>query len=99
MVNLYPFNETVASGAVIDDCIEQIDIGGPAMIRASAKNFANVAVVVSPASYESVVKAIRDGGTSVQARAILSAQAFSHTATYDIAVATWMSTVVLTRRQ
>ncbi len=94
VVNLYPFNETVASGAVIDDCIEQIDIGGPAMIRASAKNFANVAVVVSPASYESVVKAIRDGGTSVQARAILSAQAFSHTATYDIAVATWMSTVV-----
>jgi len=77
VVNLYPFNETVASGAVIDDCIEQIDIGGPAMIRASAKNFANVAVVVSPASYESVVKAIRDGGTSVQARALLSAQAFS----------------------
>lgn len=94
VVNLYPFNETVASGAKIDDCVEQIDIGGPAMIRASAKNYANVAVVVSPINYQEVLTAIDAGGTTLVQRAALSAQAFAHTATYDIAVATWMSDVV-----
>jgi phosphoribosylaminoimidazolecarboxamide formyltransferase/IMP cyclohydrolase len=94
VVNLYPFNETVASGAKIDDCVEQIDIGGPAMIRASAKNYANVAVVVSPADYPEVLAALEAGGTTLVQRALLSARAFSHTATYDIAVATWMSNVV-----
>lgn len=94
VVNLYPFNETVASGAKIDDCVEQIDIGGPAMIRASAKNYANVAVVVSPINYQEVLTAIDAGGTTLVQRAALSAQAFAHTATYDIAVATWMSNVV-----
>ncbi len=94
VVNLYPFNVTVASGAKIDDCVEQIDIGGPAMIRASAKNYANVAVVVSPNSYHEVLTAMNVGGTTIEQRALLSAQAFAHTATYDIAVATWMSTVV-----
>ena len=93
VVNLYPFTETVASGATNDECVEQIDIGGPAMIRASAKNYANVAVVVSPNSYSEVLTAIAEGGTTLAQRALLSAQAFSHTATYDIAVATWMSTV------
>ncbi len=94
VVNLYPFNETVASGAKIDDCVEQIDIGGPAMIRASAKNYANVAIVVSPNSYAEVLAALEAGGTTLVQRALLSAQAFAHTATYDIAVATWMSNVV-----
>jgi phosphoribosylaminoimidazolecarboxamide formyltransferase/IMP cyclohydrolase len=94
VVNLYPFNETVASGAEIDDCVEQIDIGGPAMIRASAKNYANVAVVVSPSSYPEVHAAVGAGGTTLEQRALLSAHAFSHTATYDIAVATWMSAAV-----
>ena len=94
VVNLYPFNETVASGAKIDDCVEQIDIGGPAMIRASAKNYANVAVVVSPNSYQEVHMALNAGGTTIEQRALLSAHAFSHSATYDIAVATWMSNVV-----
>ncbi len=94
VVNLYPFNETVASGAKIDDCVEQIDIGGPAMIRASAKNYANVAIVVSPSRYQEVLTAIGAGGTTLEQRALLSAQAFSYTATYDIAVATWMSNVV-----
>ena len=93
VVNLYPFNETVASGAKIDECVEQIDIGGPAMIRASAKNYANVAVVVSPSNYQEVLTAIESGGTTLEQRVLLSAQAFAHTATYDIAVATWMSTV------
>ncbi|MSX64642.1 MAG: bifunctional phosphoribosylaminoimidazolecarboxamide formyltransferase/IMP cyclohydrolase, partial [Actinobacteria bacterium] len=62
VVNLYPFNETVASGARVDECVEQIDIGGPAMVRASAKNYANVAVVVSPAKYQDVLDAIAGGG-------------------------------------
>jgi phosphoribosylaminoimidazolecarboxamide formyltransferase/IMP cyclohydrolase len=95
VVNLYPFNETVASGAKADDCVEQIDIGGPAMIRASAKNYANVAVVVSPSSYQEVLTAIGAGGTTLAQRAAMSAQAFAHTATYDIAVATWMSSVLV----
>lgn len=94
VVNLYPFNETVASGAGIDACVEQIDIGGPAMIRASAKNFASVAVVVSPDSYPRIVQALTEGGTDYQMRATLAAEAFTHTATYDIAVGTWMTTVV-----
>lgn len=94
VVNLYPFNETVASGAKIDDCVEQIDIGGPAMIRASAKNYANVAVVVSPNSYAQILAALEAGGTTLDQRALFSAHAFAHTATYDIAVATWMSNVV-----
>ena len=94
VVNLYPFNETVAGGANIDDCVEQIDIGGPAMIRASAKNYANVAVVVSPEAYPEVITAIAAGGTTLEQRGLFSAHAFSHTATYDIAVATWMTSVV-----
>lgn len=94
VVNLYPFNETVASGAGVDACVEQIDIGGPAMIRASAKNFASVAVVVSPDSYPQIVQALSEGGTDYQMRANLAAEAFTHTATYDIAVGTWMTTVV-----
>ncbi len=94
VVNLYPFNETVASGAGVDACVEQIDIGGPAMIRASAKNFASVAVVVSPDSYPRIVQALSEGGTDYQMRANLAAEAFTHTATYDIAVGTWMTTVV-----
>ena len=94
VVNLYPFRETVASGASIDECIEQIDIGGPAMIRASAKNHAGVAVVVQPAGYPAVLAALRAGGFTAAERAALAAGAFAHTASYDVAVATWMQTVV-----
>ena len=95
VVNLYPFTETVASGASVDECVEQIDIGGPAMVRASAKNYANVAVVVSPARYEDLLSAVTSGGFTLAQRAELSAEAFSHTATYDIAVATWMAAEVV----
>ena len=91
VVNLYPFVETVASGAQGDDVVEQIDIGGPAMVRASAKNYANVAIVVSPESYGSVIEAIRAGGTSLAQRRELAARAFAHTAEYDRAVATWFA--------
>lgn len=91
IVNLYPFTETVASGATPDECIEQIDIGGPAMVRASAKNFANVAVVVSPSRYAAVLDAVTAGGFTNSQRATLAADAFAHTASYDVAVATWMA--------
>lgn len=95
IVNLYPFTETVASGAAVDECVEQIDIGGPAMVRASAKNYANVAVVVSPARYPEALQSVRDGGFTLGQRAVLAADAFSHTASYDTAVAGWMSREVV----
>src|SRR5690606_33329989 len=88
VVNLYPFVETVASGATGDAVVEQIDIGGPAMVRAAAKNFANVAVVVSPESYPAIIESLGTGGTSLAQRKELAARAFTHTATYDRAVAT-----------
>ncbi|WP_040166657.1 bifunctional phosphoribosylaminoimidazolecarboxamide formyltransferase/IMP cyclohydrolase [Microbacterium gorillae] len=91
VVNLYPFVETVASGAQGDDVVEQIDIGGPAMVRASAKNHANVAIVVSPASYPSVIEAVAAGGTTLGQRRELAARAFAHTASYDAAVAAWFA--------
>jgi phosphoribosylaminoimidazolecarboxamide formyltransferase/IMP cyclohydrolase len=94
VVNLYPFVETVASGAEPDAVVEQIDIGGPAMVRASAKNHANVAVVVSPERYDEVVSAVRAGGTTLAQRRDLAREAFRHTATYDIAVASWIGSVV-----
>lgn len=90
VVNLYPFADTVGSGASDEECVEQIDIGGPAMVRASAKNFANVAVVVSPSAYDQVSAALQSGGFTLQQRQSLAAHAFAHTATYDTAVATWM---------
>jgi phosphoribosylaminoimidazolecarboxamide formyltransferase/IMP cyclohydrolase len=92
VVNLYPFRETVASGAAPDAVIEQIDIGGPALVRASAKNFANVAIVVSPARYPDVVAALGVGGTGLGVRRLLAAEAFAHTASYDTAVAAWFQT-------
>jgi phosphoribosylaminoimidazolecarboxamide formyltransferase/IMP cyclohydrolase len=91
VVNLYPFVETVASGAQGDDVVEQIDIGGPAMVRASAKNFANVAIVVSPESYPAIIDSLRSGGTTLAQRKELAARAFAHTAAYDRAVATWFA--------
>jgi phosphoribosylaminoimidazolecarboxamide formyltransferase/IMP cyclohydrolase len=94
VVNLYPFTRTVASGANADDCIEQIDIGGPAMVRASAKNHASVAVVVDPRHYGEVTTAVRAGGFTLEERQRLAAEAFAHTAAYDVAVATWMGNVV-----
>ncbi|MGA1501259.1 MAG: bifunctional phosphoribosylaminoimidazolecarboxamide formyltransferase/IMP cyclohydrolase [Candidatus Nanopelagicales bacterium] len=94
VVNLYPFTSTVASGAAPEECIEQIDIGGPAMVRASAKNHASVAVVVDPERYADVIKAVAAGGFTLDERRRLAAEAFAHTASYDVAVATWMGNVV-----
>jgi len=92
VVNLYPFRETVASGAGVDEVIEKIDIGGPAMVRAAAKNFESVGVVVDPARYAEVLGEIREhGGLSRQTRERLAAAAFAHTAAYDAAVAGWFA--------
>ena len=90
VVNLYPFSETVDSGAEIDECVEQIDIGGPSMVRAAAKNHASVAVVVEPMGYDGVLAAVRGGGFTLEERKQLASLAFRHTATYDVAVASWM---------
>lgn len=89
VVNLYPFVQTVQSGAKGDAVVEQIDIGGPAMVRAAAKNHANVAIVVDPAKYGEIITAVEQGGTTMQQRRELAYQAFSHTARYDSAVANW----------
>ncbi len=94
VVNLYPFRDTVASGAAPDECVEQIDIGGPSMVRAAAKNHPSVAVVVEPSSYPAVIEAIQAGGFTLDERRDLAAKAFQHTASYDVAVASWMSSVV-----
>jgi phosphoribosylaminoimidazolecarboxamide formyltransferase/IMP cyclohydrolase len=94
VVNLYPFTETVASGATPDECVEQIDIGGPAMVRAAAKNHPSVAVVVDPARYGDVLAAVAAGGFTLAQRQKLAAAAFRHTASYDIAVASWMGNVL-----
>ena len=89
VVNLYPFIDTVMSGATPDECVEQIDIGGPSMVRAAAKNHPSVAVVVSPDRYDQVRDAIAAGGFTLDQRKKLAAQAFAHTAAYDVAVASW----------
>jgi phosphoribosylaminoimidazolecarboxamide formyltransferase/IMP cyclohydrolase len=94
IVNLYPFEQTVGSGASVDDCVEQIDIGGPAMVRASAKNYANVAIVTTPTRYAEVLDAVARGGFTLEERTRLAVEAFAHTATYDIAVASWLGSVV-----
>lgn len=92
--NLYPFTQTVASGAGPDECVEQIDIGGPSMVRAAAKNHPSVAIVTSPATYDAVLAAVAAGGFTLAERQRLAAEAFVHTATYDVHVASWMGNVL-----
>jgi phosphoribosylaminoimidazolecarboxamide formyltransferase / IMP cyclohydrolase len=91
VVNLYPFRQTVASGASPDECVEQIDIGGPSMVRAAAKNHPSVAVVVDPARYGDVLSAVSAGGFDLATRKRLAGEAFAHTAAYDVAVASWFA--------
>ncbi|GAA5147961.1 bifunctional phosphoribosylaminoimidazolecarboxamide formyltransferase/IMP cyclohydrolase [Nocardioides marinquilinus] len=92
--NLYPFTETASSGATPDECVEQIDIGGPSMVRAAAKNHPSVAVVTSPERYDDVLAALAGGGFTLAQRQRLAAEAFVHTATYDVHVASWMGNVL-----
>ena len=89
--NLYPFEQTVASGAKPGECVEQIDIGGPAMVRAAAKNHARVAVITDPSMYPGAAAAVRDGGFTLVQRQRLAAQAYACTARYDAAVASWFA--------
>ena len=89
--NLYPFEATVASGASPEQCVEQIDVGGPSMVRAAAKNHGSVAVVIEPSRYADVLAALAEGGFTADQRRQLAAGAFAHTAAYDIAVASWFA--------
>jgi phosphoribosylaminoimidazolecarboxamide formyltransferase/IMP cyclohydrolase len=92
--NLYPFTATVMSGATTDECVEQIDIGGPSMVRAAAKNHPSVAIVTSPDKYADVLAAVAAGGFTLAERRALASDAFVHTATYDVHVASWMGSVL-----
>lgn len=89
--NLYPFTQTVAGGGSFDECVEQIDIGGPSMVRAAAKNHPSVAVVTSPDSYAAVIEAVQTEGFTLEQRRELAARAFAHTATYDLAISGWFA--------
>jgi phosphoribosylaminoimidazolecarboxamide formyltransferase/IMP cyclohydrolase len=89
--NLYPFEATVAGGAPPAECVEQIDIGGPAMVRAAAKNHARVAVITDPAQYQAVAEAVKAGGFDREQRQRLAAAAYAATARYDAAVASWFA--------
>ena len=92
VVNLYPFEATAAKGAAFDECIENIDIGGPAMIRAAAKNHAGVAVVLEPADYAAVLAELKThGGTTLGLRKHLAAKAYARTAAYDAAISNWFA--------
>lgn len=90
-VNLYPFEKTVASGADVETCIENIDIGGPALIRAAAKNHAHVVVLTDPAQYEGLIDALGDGGTTLDMRRFYAGAAYARTAAYDAAIAAWFA--------
>jgi phosphoribosylaminoimidazolecarboxamide formyltransferase/IMP cyclohydrolase len=91
VVNLYPFRQAVARNAPLHECIEEIDIGGPSMIRAAAKNSAHVGVVVEPADYPAVLAELRGGGLSPKTRFALMKKAFAHTAAYDAAIAEYLA--------
>ncbi len=90
VINLYPFAQTIASGASFAECIEQIDIGGPSMLRGAAKNHGSVAVVSDPSQYPLVEKALIEGGFSAEQRKRLALEVFRTTAEYDLAIATWL---------
>ncbi|MSV87738.1 MAG: bifunctional phosphoribosylaminoimidazolecarboxamide formyltransferase/IMP cyclohydrolase, partial [Actinobacteria bacterium] len=91
IINLYPFTETIASGANFAECIEQIDIGGPSMLRGAAKNHGSVAVISSPTQYPQLFAALATGGFTLRERQELAMATFRKTAEYDIAIAEWLS--------
>src|SRR5689334_1627757 len=93
VVSLYPFEATVAKGADFDDCIENIDIGGPAMIRAAAKNHGDVAVIVEPSDYAALLAELKahNGATTLALRKKLAAKAYARTASYDAAISNWFA--------
>ena len=91
IINLYPFAQTVASGASFEESIEQIDIGGPSMLRGAAKNHNSVALISDPSQYDQLLRAISDGGFTQSERRQLALEGFRKTAEYDLAIATWLS--------
>jgi len=90
IINLYPFAATIASGANFEDCIEQIDIGGPSMLRGAAKNHGSVAVICQTSQYDRLLEAVKAGGFTEQERRTLALEVFRTTAEYDLAIATWL---------
>jgi phosphoribosylaminoimidazolecarboxamide formyltransferase/IMP cyclohydrolase len=90
IINLYPFAATIASGANFEDCIEQIDIGGPSMLRGAAKNHGSVAVICQTSQYDQLLDAVKAGGFTEQERRTLALEVFRTTAEYDLAIATWL---------
>jgi phosphoribosylaminoimidazolecarboxamide formyltransferase/IMP cyclohydrolase len=90
IINLYPFAATIASGANFDECIEQIDIGGPSMLRGAAKNHGSVAVICQTSQYDQLLDAIKTGGFTEAERRQLALEVFRKTAEYDLAIATWL---------
>lgn len=90
IINLYPFAETIASGADFAECIEQVDIGGPSMLRGAAKNHGSVAVVSSVSQYDQIITAIKVGGTTLEERRNFALQVFRTTAEYDLTIASWL---------
>lgn len=91
VINLYPFTQTVSSGAQFSECIEQIDIGGPSMLRGAAKNHESVAVISDPSQYQFLAKALELGGFTLEERRELALKTFRKTAEYDIAIAEWLA--------
>jgi len=98
VVNLYPFEATVAAQKPFDECVENIDIGGPSLIRGAAKNHADVAVLTDPAQYAALTAALADGGTTLEQRRTWAAQAYATTAAYDAAIAAWFAADALPGR-
>jgi phosphoribosylaminoimidazolecarboxamide formyltransferase/IMP cyclohydrolase len=94
VVSLYPFFKTIMSGATFEDCIEQIDIGGPSMLRGAAKNHNSVAVICSESQYDSAIASIKAGGFTAEERKELALQAFRTTAEYDLMIASWLGTTI-----
>ncbi|MBC7463344.1 MAG: bifunctional phosphoribosylaminoimidazolecarboxamide formyltransferase/IMP cyclohydrolase [Actinobacteria bacterium] len=90
VINLYPFAQTISSGADFAECIEQIDIGGPSMLRGAAKNHGSVAVICQPSQYSQLVEAISDGGFTAEQRRDLALEVFRTTAEYDLTIANWL---------
>ena len=91
VINLYPFTQTIASGAQFAECIEQIDIGGPSMLRGAAKNHNSVAVISDPSQYQQLNSALEQGGFTLEERRLLAMNTFRKTAEYDIAIADWLA--------
>jgi len=91
IINLYPFTQTISSGAEFDECVEQIDIGGPSMLRGAAKNHNSVAVISDPSQYDLLNSALDSGGFTLQERQKLAMATFRKTAEYDIAISEWLA--------